>query len=708
MMLGSSSLGHIEPTIPRKRSTSPSIVTQDASASENSKRLKLIDNDLRTNEFHSIASELLQKINVLHNQYLYFKIPAINLSSFHEQESFGIEEYIFKENPGFSGILKHRYEIILFLLKWGFILPNLGYEMYRFSDFVVREVDLQGNVVQLSDFSDPLTAAITSAPLAIPVGIPASEISLHEGYLTKDHVNDFILQFASLINEQEKEVGVLKCEHPFLDNIRTGLLRLVDTLETLEGNESNPGATPITILSETVFNSKDLRKKIHELIKRYFTPRHVIAVTQDGRFSVKIGALKGNSSRCRDSKPGEPSRRELKRMENLVWKESKGEYLTFTLWKENVDTMHAIGDLAKRLKVPSQTFSFSGTKDKRAITTQRIAAYKIKPSQLLTVNSPKSRILVGNFQIVSKKLGLGDLKGNDFTIVIRNLNALAIPPAQKISLLDLRSLVDASFTSIRKNGFINYFGMQRFGTSSVSSHTIGAALLKGEFSKAISLILDPRPHDNLAFTEARNTWVSTRDPAKSLPLFPNNAVAERSVLRAMIHRNFKWQEAGSPSAKPNLNQGKQLAAIVNAIPSNLRSMYLHAYQSWLWNKAASERIRVYGTRPVVGDLVFSNTISPTEDIQAEGRGSKSKLRAVTELTQEMIQMGRYAITDVVLPAPGFEVQYPSHSIGQFFKDLLEKGGFSMKNTFQTNSDWYAVMILGIFSQHCLTNFYVAL
>lgn len=34
-------------------------------------------------------------------------------------------------------------------------------------------------------------------------------------------------------------------------------------------------------------------------------------------------------------------------------------------------------------------------------------------------------------------------------------------------------------------------------------------------------------------------------------------------------------------------------------------MYIHAYQSYVWNAIVSERIHTYGSdRPIVGDLVF--------------------------------------------------------------------------------------------------------
>ena len=39
--------------------------------------------------------------------------------------------------------------------------------------------------------------------------------------------------------------------------------------------------------------------------------------------------------------------------------------------------------------------------------------------------------------------------------------------------------------------------MQRFGSGSVPTHLIGAALLRGEWEIAVSLILDPREGDIL-------------------------------------------------------------------------------------------------------------------------------------------------------------------------------------------------------------------
>lgn len=84
------------------------------------------------------------------------------------------------------------------------------------------------------------------------------------------------------------------------------------------------------------------------------------------------------------------------------------------------------------------------------------------------------------YRFVPQGLTLGDLGGNHFTIVLRDVQGID------------ENELQASLESLQQNGFLNYFGMQRFGTSSVLTHTIGVAIMKKNYEEASNLILNPR------------------------------------------------------------------------------------------------------------------------------------------------------------------------------------------------------------------------
>jgi tRNA pseudouridine13 synthase len=79
--------------------------------------------------------------------------------------------------------------------------------------------------------------------------------------------------------------------------------------------------------------------------------------------------------------------------------------------------------------------------------------------------------------------------------------------------------------------------MQRFGTSTVPTHSIGLALLQSDWRRALDLILRPRPGETEEANTARRAWINDRDIETALQLMPRRMVAERCVLEA-YQKNF--------------------------------------------------------------------------------------------------------------------------------------------------------------------------
>jgi len=80
-------------------------------------------------------------------------------------------------------------------------------------------------------------------------------------------------------------------------------------------------------------------------------------------------------------------------------------------------------------------------------------------------------------------------------------------------------------------------GMQRFGTSPIPTHSIGLALLKSDWRRALSIILRPRPGETAEAEAGRRAWLEERDLGKALQLMPRRMVAERCILEA-YQKNF--------------------------------------------------------------------------------------------------------------------------------------------------------------------------
>jgi len=144
---------------------------------------------------------------------------------------------------------------------------------------------------------------------------------------------------------------------------------------------------------------------------------------------------------------------------------------------------------------------------------------------------------------------------------------------------------------------------------------------------------------------------------------------------------------------------------LSTIPRNLRLMYIHAYQSYVWNAIVSERIRTYGNdRPVVGDLVYDSSkekedmdVDVDEDSVADANNAEEpagpsrrhrkpyEAPRIKTLTNE--DLDKYTIFDVIMPLPGTDVAYPGGKLGERYREFLRMDGLDPDNFVRKQRDY---------------------
>lgn len=85
-------------------------------------------------------------------------------------------------------------------------------------------------------------------------------------------------------------------------------------------------------------------------------------------------------------------------------------------------------------------------------------------------------------------------------------------------------------------------------------------------------------------------------------------------------------------------------------------MYIHAYQSFLFNKIASARLRMFGAKLVEGDLV--------RDLETNAVVAISK-EQVLKLNGE----SENPLSLVILPLIGTNARYPANAIGNKYMEV---------------------------------------
>lgn len=327
-----------------------------------------------------------------------------------------------------------------------------------------------------------------------------------------------------------------------------------------------------------------------------------------------------------------------------------GRYLVLEVEKKDWDTHHLIREMSRQLRISQKRFGWAGTKDKRAVTSQRISIMNLDESQLQRITLPDLKMRV--LGRTNRSVGLGDLLGNRFKIKIRGLSC-SIDCSTDHSIdcsKDPKESMEKITKEIQEHkGVPNYFGVQRFGDARPITHRVGEALVKGNIEEAVFIYLAmPFPGELERTRETRQKLWESRDVAEALKSFPNYLHYEVAML------NYLVSHPGDYSGS------------FGVLSPNLRRLFVHAYQSYLFNKILSRRMAsgLSLNGAAEGDVACfaKNDLPDLGKLQA---ATDDNLDAVNKL----IERGRAYVT---LPLIGFESTLAKGAEGEIENAVLRE------------------------------------
>ncbi|KAF2678074.1 pseudouridine synthase-like protein TruD/Pus7 [Lentithecium fluviatile CBS 122367] len=630
--------------------------------------------------------------------------PAAVDTDIEKEVRAGITKYVCPDNLGFKGVLKQRYT--------DFLVNEVGLDGKVLHLRVVGVENKSGGKKEIDEQNGEKAEAKQEETNEVNIGeaVEAAqkdvETKVEENGKTEETANGHEVSKSEKKEDQQPSAEDLATLHSiFGESTTSQIISLVQAIRRKEDKKAKDFkaviAPPIT--------DKEIRTEAHKSLRRIFPNLLESSMEEDQSIRIKAvpprerkGKNKGRGGERSDNRGQGPDRRRGQ----LGWEELGGEFLHFTLYKENKDTMEVVGFLGSKLTTGAKAFSFAGTKDKRACTVQRVCVKRQTAERMNGFNQTLFNAAIGDFSYEKRDLRLGDLVGNEFTITLRDCQFQGddgLEFGQRMRLAD--DIVSKAIVDFSERGFINYYGLQRFGSFAASTDTVGLKMLQGDLKGAVEDLLAYTDsalaasdgtgdasilvsQDDRSRAKALHIWKTTQKGGAALDILPRRCNAERNIIQHLSSRNSK-------SGRHDRLSDWQGALM--CIPRNLRLMYVHAYQSLVWNVVAGKRWTTYGDKVVEGDLVLVNehkgkeesaksgpdqTIDQDGEIIINPEGADSALAAdeqferARHLSSKEAASGQYSIFDVVLPQPGFDVEYPKNDIGKFYKEFMgsERGG----------------------------------
>ena len=319
-----------------------------------------------------------------------------------------------------------------------------------------------------------------------------------------------------------------------------------------------------------------------------------------------------------------------------------GKFVIAKVWHRNWEANRLVRRLSGNLRVGRARIGFAGTKDGRSVSTQLMSFNApLEAVQALTI--PDVRIIEP--YLAKRMISIGDLIGNRFKIVVEDIDS-NVDPKGTCDAVTL--MLDAT------GGFPNFFGIQRFGSVRPITHLIGKDLVRGDIESAVMrYVANPSEEESSEANDARRALQESRDFEKAFREFPTKLTFERTMIGHLKDRPDDYIGA------------------LRSLPYNLLMMFVHAYQSYLFNRMLSERLRrgMSIREPEPGDLVLPLSKNSTPDHDNPIPVTKDNLEKATRNALD----GKAFVSGLLY---GTESTFAEGRMGEIERKVVESEGIA--------------------------------
>jgi tRNA pseudouridine13 synthase len=391
----------------------------------------------------------------------------------------------------------------------------------------------------------------------------------------------------------------------------------------------------------------------------------------------------GIGGRLRDQ-PADFQVREREAIETQSVDADPGTYpaLVFRATLIDRDTNGFADELANRLGISRERITWSGTKDKRAVTTQ---LFSIRNFEDRSIPEPSG----ADIEIVGRAgrpVLFGDHFGNEFDLVVRDVES---PEHVDDITTDLRrfageddSRTNGAQSSLDESVIVavpNVFGQQRFGTLRPITHEVGLAIVRSDWEGAVLAYLGNSSEREPTETQDAREYVErTHDWQGAIDRFPSHLGYERAMAHTLVENG---------GTEPD-----HFREALTAVPSNLQALFVHAAQSYLFNRMLSLRLErgLPFDQPIAGDVVCFADEHGLPDTDRCQRVTESRVDTVTRHCER----GRAFVT---APLVGTDTELSEGEQGEIEHEVLDEtdiapDDFDLPGEFNSTGTWRSILV----------------